>query len=158
MVVAVHTTIPRLTTVAARSVHAVLARLVPAAEGTHRGLHDARRLLPCAVPFRPLTFFLRPRLAPLRTATFAFLGGSARRLISSAHLVCSSRLLSSSGPLMSSVQLVCSARRFISFVHLVCEAHLLILSAHFVCSYPLLMSFAQLVCSSPPVISLAQLV
>ena len=155
MVLAVDTN-PSIATAAARSVGAVLARLVPPAEGTHRGLHGARRLLPCAVPFRPLTFFLRPRLAPLRTATFAFLGGSARRLISSAHLVCSSRLLSSSGPLMSSVQLVCSARRFISFVHLVCEAHLLILSAHFVCSYPLIMSFAQLVCSSPLVISLAK--
>ena len=152
MVPAVDTN-PSLTTAAARSVGAILARLVPPAEGTHRGLRGARRLQPCAVPFRPLTFFLRPRLAPLRTATFAFLGGSARRLISSAHLVCSSRLLSSSGPLISSAQLVCSARRLISFVHLFCAARLLIL-----CSSPLLMSFAQVVCSSPLVTSLTQLV
>ena len=70
-VVAAVATPPRLTTGAARSVGAVFARLVPVAEGAHRGHHGARRLLPCAVPFRPQALFLMPRLAPLRTA-FAF--------------------------------------------------------------------------------------
>ena len=70
--VAADATITRLTASLARVVFAVAARLVFAAEDAHLGLRGARRLQPLLVQFRPQTFFLMPRIAPLCTACAAF--------------------------------------------------------------------------------------
>ena len=72
MVGAAPTTDSRLTTVFARPIRAILARLVLVTGVAHQGLEEARRLLPCLVPLRPLTFFLLPRIASL-TASDVFL-------------------------------------------------------------------------------------